>query len=174
MESPTQFASTYQHMSDGELVQIANEGGLLPEAKQALAEELRRRKLKVADLLHLKEPHRTSLEKETTERWFPMTWGHTLGFGLYGGKYLNERDREDNIQVQTKFFVFGIPLVPVASYRFKCSGSADKWLQWNPSQKPLNRVRLDWSQVFMTWFQTALWIVGTIAAVVLYERFKER
>ena len=39
MRSPAEFAETYQHMSDGQLLQTAREDGLLPEAKQALQEE---------------------------------------------------------------------------------------------------------------------------------------
>jgi hypothetical protein len=174
MESAAQLAITYQNMSEGELLEIANESGLTSEARQVIAEELHRRKLRASDLPRVKEPRQTSLEQETEERWFPLTRGHSLGFGLYGRKYLNEADKEANIQVRTKFFVFAIPLVPIASYRFKCTGDANKWFHWDAEQQVLNRVPLDWSQVLRTWLTTALWIGGTIAAIVLYEYFRGR
>jgi hypothetical protein len=180
MESPSQLASTYQHMSEGALLEIANEGGLTPEAKQAIAEELHRRKLKTSDLAQVKESPHERLEKEAQERWFPLARGHSLGFGLYGRKYLSESDREENIQAKTKFFVFVIPLIPIASYRFRCSAAgnkwysskANKWFQLNIEQKPLSQEPLDWSQVFKTWLTSLLWIGGAMAAIILYGRFK--
>ena len=174
MESQSQLAATYEHMSAGELLQIANEGGLRPESKQALAEELHRRKLKASDLPSHKQTAQEHLEEETRERWFPLFRYRSLGFGLYGRSYLNEADKVSNIQVRTKFFVFVIPLVPIASYRFRCTGEPGKWFQWSTDQQALNRVPLVWTQVFMTWLKTLLWIGGTIAAVVLYEKFRGR
>jgi hypothetical protein len=104
----------------------------------------------------------------------PLARSRSLGFGLYSRIYLSEADREANIQVRTKFFVFAIPLVPIASHRFKCSGKPGKWFQWNTDQHVLNRVPLLWRQVFITWLSTLLWIGGTIAAIFLYETFRGR
>jgi len=174
VESQSQLAATYRHMSEGELLQISNEGGLLPEARQALAEEMQRRKLKASDFPHPKETAKRKLNEETRERWFPLARGHSLGFGLYGRSYLNEGDRAANIQVRTKFFVFAVPLIPIASYRFKCTGEASKWFQWDTDQQPLNRIPLVWTQVFTTWLKTLLWIVGAVVAVALYERLRGR
>lgn len=175
MESSSQLAATYQHMSDGELLQISREGGLLPEAKQALYDEIRSRNLKSTDLPHTTEPHKTALEKESGERWLPLSW-YRDGFGLYGRSYLNQQDRASNIQVRTKFLVLaGLPLVPRASYRFKYPGPPKKWGWWNDADgHVLGRIPIVWSQVFRVWLTTLLWIVGTIAAVVLYEKLRGR
>jgi len=148
MATPSELLSTYQHMTDGQLLQVANEGGLIPEAQLALAEELHRRNIKKTDVALHKEKRQETLEKEATERWFPF--GYSLGYAFYGRKYLNEDDRRQNIHVRTKFFVFTIPLIPIASYRFKCSGSPSKWFQWNTQYRVLNRVPLNWDQVFLT------------------------
>jgi len=163
MRSPAEFAETYQHMSDGQLLQTAREDGLLPEAKQALHEEINRRNLKQADLPHSTEPNKTRLEKETEERWLPLS-RYRWGYGFYGRSYLDESDKESKTQLKTKFFVCaGIPLVPIASYRFKCEEDEDK---------PLNRLPINWPQVFRVWFTTFLWIAGTIAAIAFYEWIK--
>ena len=163
MRTPAEFAETYQHMSDGQVLQTARENGLLPEAKQYLQEEIRRRNLKSSDLTREVEPHKTRLEKETKERWLPLSrW--RWGYGLYGHSYLNEADKEASIQFRTKFFVAaGIPLVPIASYRFK---------QTEEDDKVLDRIPIVWPQVFRVWMTTFLWIAGTIAAVLLYEHFR--
>ena len=164
MRSPAEFAETYQHMSDGQLLQTAREDGLLPEAKQALHEEIRRRSLKPEDQPHSTEPHKTRLEKETEERWFPLSWPR-WGYGMYGRSYLDEDDRKSKVQLKTKFFVCaGIPLIPIASYRFKCEEDNDK---------VLNRLPIVWPQVFRVWLTTLLWIAGTIAVVFAYEWFRD-
>jgi hypothetical protein len=50
MNSYADFASAYRHMSDDQLLLVANEGGLVEEANRALSEELKRRDLKPSDL----------------------------------------------------------------------------------------------------------------------------
>jgi hypothetical protein len=175
METQSQLAATYENMSDGELLQISNEGGLMPEAKQALAGELHRRKLKASDLPQHKHKAKDQFKEETQERWFPFARYHSLGFGLYGRSYLSDADKEANIQTRTKFFVFAIPLVPIASYRFKYPGAPKRWGWWNDSDAhALGRIPIVWSQVFMTWLKAVLWIGGTLAAVVLYEKLRGR
>ena len=168
MHTPSEFLTTYQHMTDAQLLQVANEGGLVPEAQLALTEELHRRNLKKSDLAQHRPSARKRLESESRELWFPLVRYHSLGFGFYGRKYLNEHDRKEHIQVRTKFFVFTIPLIPIASYRFKCTGDPNKWFQWNTQYRVLNHVPLNWDQVFLTWAKTAAWIIGMFAAVALY------
>ena len=163
MRTPAEFAETYSHMSDDQLLQTAREDGLLPEAKQALHEEISHRNLKPGDQPRQVEPHETRLEKETKERWLPLSW-YRWGYSLYGHTYLSESDRGSKIQLKTKFLVCaGIPLIPIASYRFKCEEEEDK---------PLNRLPINWPQVFRVWLTTFLWIAGTIAAIALYDRIK--
>jgi len=163
-------------MSDGQLLQTAHEDGLLPEAKQALHEEIRRRNLKPRDIPHSTEPHKTHLEKQSEEKWLPALGWHRTGFGLCGHAYLNQSDRESNIQVRTKFFVLsGLPLVPVASFRFKYPTEAKKWYGWDDDHaRVVNRIPIVWPQVFRIWLAWFLWISGAIAAFVVYDWLKGR
>jgi len=85
-----------------------------------------------------------------------------------GHKFLNEADKEAHIQIRTKWFTFNyIPLIPLASYRFQCSGDPAKWFQWNRQRRPLGRVPLDWNQALTTWLKTIACIVGAIAFTAL-------
>lgn len=163
MPAPSELLSTYQHMTDGQLLQVANDGGLVPEAELVLAEELRRRNLKPSDLPLYKESPKDRLQAETQQKSFRGT-----GLRFYGRKFQNEADKRANIQVRTKWFAFAyIPLIPLASYRFQCSGDPDKWFQWNPRRHPLGRIPLDWNQALMTWTKAAACIAGTIAFTAL-------
>jgi hypothetical protein len=172
MPTHAEFLTTYQHMTDGQLLQVANEGDLIPEAQFALGEELRRRNLKNTDLPRHKETRHEKLEKETKERWFPLARYRSLGFALYGRKFLNDIDRQQNVVVRTRFFVFIIPLIPIASYRFKYSGDPRRWFQWKAEYHVLNRVPLNWDEVLFTWAKTAAWMLAAIAAGLLYGWLK--
>lgn len=161
-------------MTDGELLQTLSEGGLVPEAKQILSEEIHRRNLSPSDPPNHQPSEKEQLRHEAQERWFPLARTGSLGFSLYGRNYLTPEDQEENIQVRTKFFVFAyIPLIPIASYRFKYRGRAG-WFQWDTVERPLNRVPIVWTQVLMTWLKTFLWICGTVSAVFLYESLRQR
>ncbi|HXE09732.1 MAG TPA: hypothetical protein VN612_17640 [Acidobacteriaceae bacterium] len=176
MRTPAEFAATYQHMSDGQLLQTDREDGLLPEAKQALHEEIRRRGLKPGDLPRPieAEPHKTKLQKASEEKLFTSGRGGQWGFGLYGHRYLNQSDRESNILVRTKFFVLAsFPLVPRASFRFKYRSTAKRWYGWDDDQaRVIGKIPIVWPQVFRVWLTAFLYIAGIVAAVVLYEWFK--
>jgi hypothetical protein len=150
MSTHTDFAQTYENMSDGQLLQIANEGGLVDKAKQALADELHRRNLKKSDLIHHKELPRVRLRQEAREREFPLSAYGGTGFFFFGRHYLTPADKESNIQLRTKWLAFSyLPLIPLASYRFKCKQKGWKLFHWT-DQVVLNRVSLNWDQIFLT------------------------
>lgn len=167
MKNHSDFAATYENMSDGQLLKISNEGNLVEEAGLALTHELRRRNLTNHDFQRHQEPPQEKLQNEVKERWFPL--GRRLGFGLYGRTYLNEGDRLHNIQTRTKFFVLGIPLIPIASYRLRYKNDRHGWFQLNSDGKALSRVPLLWSQVVMTWIKTLLLIAAIIGFFALLD-----
>lgn len=149
MNTQTDFAKTYESMSDGQLLQTASEGCLVDEAKQTLAEELHRRNLKIDELPRHKESLRTRLRREATERVLPSRAGAT-GFVFFGRHYLTPADKEANIQLRTKWIaVGGLPLIPLASYRFKCIQEGWRFFHWT-DQVVINRVPLNLDQVFLT------------------------
>jgi len=150
MNANIDFATTYENMSDGQLLQTANEGGLVDEAKQALANELHRRNLKKSDLVHHKESPRVRLRRETTERELPLSRYGGTGILFFGRRYLSQSDKDANIQLRTKWIALSwLPLIPLASYRFKCKRQGWKFFYWT-DQVVLNQVPLNWGQVFLT------------------------
>ena len=68
MQSAADFAKTYKMMSDGKLLQTANEGSLVDEAELALEEELMRRNLKRCDFSQYCESPHERLQREMKER----------------------------------------------------------------------------------------------------------
>lgn len=165
MPDTNALAEYYQSLSDQGLLSLASEGGFTGEAREVLHQELARRNLKTGDVKRFAaETEHGNLREEATERG----GGYRLpGLQLFGRSYLNEVDRKDNIQVRTKWFtISGIPLVPIASYRFKCAGSSGKGPLAEAALTVIDRVPLNWAQVFMTWFKTAALIVGVGLLIV--------
>jgi hypothetical protein len=129
-----------------------------------LGKELARRNLGSGDLKrYVAETQRNKLREEVTERGGGY---RSLGLQFFGGRYLNEADRRANIQVRTKWFTMsGIPLIPIASYRFKCTGISGESTHAS-EHRVIDRVSLDWPQVFITWIKTAILFVGAGLLIV--------
>jgi hypothetical protein len=152
-----EFTRYYKTLTDAELLNLKSQGGFTEEAEQELAEELRRRNLKPAKLKRHIVHERIRLREEAKEKGFA---GRGPALLFFGRRYLNDADKRANIQLRTKWFALGgIPLVPIASYRFKCTGDAGKWHLGDPEQRVINRVPLNWTQVFLTWMKTAIFIL---------------
>jgi hypothetical protein len=165
MPDTNAFQEYYQTLTDDQLLKLRSEGGFTEEAEQTLRSELGRRKLASADLKrYVAEIERTKLREEVEERGGGY---RTPGLQLFGRRYLNEGDRETSIQVRTKWFTMsGIPLIPIASYRFKYTGNPGEGSRADTQQHVIGRVPLDWAQVFMTWCKTAILFIGAGLLIV--------
>jgi hypothetical protein len=144
----------YKALTDQQLLNLKREGGFAAEAEGVLDKELARRNLGTGDLTrYIAAIQRNRLREEVTERGGGY---RQLGFQLFGSRYLSEADKGANIEVKTKWFTLsGIPLVPIASYRFKFADSSDE-------RRVIDRVSLDWMQVFQTWIKTSISLIGWV------------
>jgi hypothetical protein len=93
------YASQYATLSDGEILQLASEGGLRPEADIALRAEMHKRSIGAAEVQSLR------VEQMKTE--LQMSVGHNpsnrgTGLSLQGHKFLTQEDREKRITVVTR------------------------------------------------------------------------
>jgi hypothetical protein len=115
---------------------------------------------------------RSQLREEVTERGGGY---RSLGLQFFGRRYLNKADRKANIQIRTKWFTMsGIPLIPIASYRFKCASSSGKSSHASTEQRVIDRVSLDWAQVFLTWSKTAILFIGIGLLIVGISLYLDR
>jgi hypothetical protein len=151
----------YEALTDTALLNLAREGGFTEEAQQVLAKELRRRNLNDNDVKrYVTRGEQIKLHEEAEERG---SRGRGPGLLFFGRRFLNNSDKEANIQLRTKFFALGgIPLIPIASYRFKCTGHREQG-------RVIDRVPLNWAQVFITWGKTAILLIGAGLLIVGIE-----
>ena len=147
----------YETLTDAQLLNLRSEGGFTEQAEQVLADELKRRNLRASDVKRYAVSERIRLREEAQEKGFA---GRGPALRFFGRRYLNEADKTANIQLRTKWFALGgIPIVPLASYRLKSTGTPIKWFGDDTEQRVINRVPLNWPQVFLTWAKTAIFIL---------------
>lgn len=163
MPDTSSLAKYYEGLTNAELLNLMNEGGFTDEAKHVLAGELRRRNLGADDLERYEhQGKRIELQEETTEKGY-LSRGTGLLF--FGSRYLNSEDRRSNIQLRTKWFAIGgVPQIPIASYRFQCSRTSGKGSSQEIRQRVINRVALNWTQIFLTWLKTAVIVTCIVLA----------
>lgn len=167
MQDTTTLAKYYETLSDSQLMELRREGGFTEQAEQVFAQELKRRNLGAAEFKkneHIME--RAKLREEAQEKGFR---GRGPGLLLFGRGYLNEADKEANIQVRTKFFSLGrIPLVPIASFQIKCNRGQKTFS--NLEKHVIERVPIVWPQVFLIWLQAAgiILAIGLLIAGILW------
>jgi hypothetical protein len=165
MPDATVLETYYKALTDRELLKLRTDGGFTEEAEQVLCKELDRRHLTTGDVKkYVAATERNDLRDEVVERGGGY---RSLGLQFFGKTYLNESDRVAKIQVRTKWFTAsGIPLIPIASYRFKCAENSGSSFRTNTRRNVINRVPLNWPQVFMTFAKTAMQVIGWILLIV--------
>jgi hypothetical protein len=175
MPDANQLASYYQSLTDSELLNQVSEGGFTDEAERVLKKELTRRHLNQSDVKrYVAATQRSSLHDEVAERGEGY---RSLGVQFFGRSYLSEADKTAEIQVRTKWLtVSGIPLIPIASYRFRCTSGNSKRRPMDASRSVVDRMPLQWGQVFLTGMKTTALLIGGVVLIVgaywLLERVK--
>jgi len=160
------FATQYRDMTDDQLLQIASEGGLADEAAVALHADMASRKL-APDALSSYQADQLGLERKRTER------SNQSGvFRLFGRRFISQVNMKHHVEIRTKWFApRGIPIFPVASYRYSCRRKAIGKATAS-SEKLIDRVPLDWGQVFRTGAKTygvAILVVTLLAVVAEWQ-----
>lgn len=152
MTEHTDFAIEYHGMTDEQLLEIAGEGGLVDEAQQALQVEMKNRKLTPEMVQNYRaETQRYNLAQKAEIKHELFSFSL---FRLYGRAFLSEEDKAQGIQVRTKWLTLrGLPIVPVASYRYRCEDVTTGLIRWK-EEKVIDQVALNWRQAGRTWLKT--------------------
>ena len=165
MPDKTALENYYRTLTDQQLLQLRSEGGFTADAEHALSIELSQRHLGSSDVnKYVEATERNKLRDEVVERGGGY---RGLGFQFFGKGFLNEADRSANIEVRTKWFTMsGIPVIPIASYRFKCAKEPGSSFSTSTQRNVISRVPLCWRQVFLTFAKTAAAIFGVGLLIV--------
>jgi hypothetical protein len=172
MDEHTNFAVEYKGLTDEQLLQIAGEGGLVEEAAQAIQIEMRSRKLTPAMVENYRaETQRYELARKAEDPNRSQSMFGT-GFTILGRAYLSDQDKAQGIQVRTKWFALrGLPLFPVASYRYSCQDVTTGLIQWK-EEKVIDQVPLNWKQAGRTWLKTTGLIILSLALLIAFLEWR--
>lgn len=165
MPDKADLENYYRTLSDQQLLQLRSEGGFTSDAERALGIELAQRHLGSKDVSkYVVAAERSKLREDVVERGGGY---RRFGFQFFGRGFLSEADRSANIEVRTKWFTMsGIPIIPIASYRFKCANESKSLFSTNTQRNVISRVPLWWPQVFLTFAKTATVILGAGLLIV--------
>jgi hypothetical protein len=170
MDSPSDFALTYQKMTDDEILQLASEGGFVDVAQNALQAELHRRNITSQQVAELHSNQEQEKVAKRATRAFSLKG---TGLVFYGRRYMSESDREQNIQLRTKWFALvGFPIFPIASYRFAYTTRSKFKLWWNAQGTFVDQVPLQWSQVLTTWVKTIAYLSAVFLVFFLHDLWR--
>jgi hypothetical protein len=160
------FAALYAAMSDTEILQLAADGGLRPEAEAPFAAELATRNITSAAIAAERERlTRARLQLQAGRNPYYKFKGTGLRFR--GNTVLSEADREQGISLRTRWvMLWWLSLVPLGSYRVKPpEKKASSWQYTIVSKEPLN-----WPQVVRGWAQTSAVIIVLTCFVFFWVR----
>jgi hypothetical protein len=165
MPDISELEKYYKTLTDRQLLNLRAEGGFTAEADQVLSREFALRRLGSGEVKNrAAAAERSKLRDEVVERGGGKG---SLGLQFFGKSFLNPADREANIQVRTKWFtISGIPLVPIASYRFKAAKDAENSFPAYMQRSVINRVPIYWPQAFLTFAKTVSVIIGAGLLIV--------
>lgn len=117
--SDEDFRALYAAMSDEEILHLAAEGGLRPEAEAAFVEQVAARAISVEAIEAERERQElANLQAKVGSNPF---WGYRgTGLKFRGKAFLSQEDEERGVWVQTRWFVvWWLCLVPLGSYRVR-------------------------------------------------------
>lgn len=147
------FETLYREMSDDEILKLASEGGLRPEADIALRSEPMKCKLSTKDVngMCLRQK-----EADLQIRVGSSPYDRGTGLRFRGFKVLRKGDR--GVSATTRWIEFAyMPLIPIGSYSVVRSAKDDR----NP--KIIGKEKLQWDQVLEEWKRATI-----LASLILH------
>lgn len=151
MESTQEYREAYRRMPDYQILQIASEGGLVPEAVQALNEELAARGATTHDIDQHAEyvTHQKLLQQVGNNILYVP---HGVGIAFRGKRFSSIEDERLGIELRTRWIiVFWIPVIPIGSYRIIWGASSSTFLGRRKSFQIVSKEKLDLQQVIKIW-----------------------
>jgi hypothetical protein len=159
--SEKEFGAMYAAMSDEEILHLAAEGGLRPEAEATFAEQLAGRNISAEAVEAERErQERAKLQARVGSNPF---WSYRgTGLKFRGKEFLSKEDEERGIWVQTRWFVmWWLCVVPLGSYRVRAVAGDPR------GYEIMSREPLHLKQVWMGLGKTVLVVVLVLCPLLL-------
>ena len=159
--SEEDFRPLYTAMSDEEILHLAAEGGLRPEAEAAFAEQVAARNISVESVKAERErqEHAKLQAKVGSNPFWPY---RGTGLKFRGKAFRSKQDEERGISIQTRWFVmWWLCLVPLGSYRVRAAPDDPR------GYEIMSRERLYWPQVWIGLMKTVFVLLLVLGPLLL-------
>jgi hypothetical protein len=144
------FRALYAAMSDEEILHLAAEGELKPEAEAAFAEQLAGRSIS-AEAVEAERERQEHAKLQARVGSNPFVPYRGTGLKFRGKAFLSEEDEARGIYVQTRWYVmWWLCLVPLGSYRVRAA-PGDRRGYEIVSREPLHLKQV-WMELMKTVF----------------------
>ena len=166
------FAAQYEALSDDEILRVAaDRKDLLEEARQALDQEMLRRGLKEAEVSQYQSHVERAEIQEATSNL--RLWRGTGKLFLGKGAYVSDPGRKwEEFDTTLWVIVFGIPLVPLSTYRIRRAVKLRLFGPWQSYRfTVISRRGRDWRLIFTTWGWLGFALAVLAFALKLLNRF---
>lgn len=167
----------YQHLTQGELLHLAEERAeLTDDARLALDEELHRRALSQSDLDSYRLQREAADKADKLKRATP-TYIHNVGLGKrFFGKANRHRDPEklfEQYDTTLWFVVFWFPVFPIATFTVR--RNLERWLGFTVGSEAvaIERHPRNWEQILLTWVKAASVLLALRLTFLLLLRHPE-
>ncbi len=149
------FTALYAAMSDADLLELAAEGGLRPEAEAPFAAEVAARGIGPAAIAAERE-RLTRARLQAAVGRNPYYKFKGTGLRFRGNTFLSVEDREQGISLRTRWvMLWFLSLIPLGSYRVQTPKRKTSSWQYTI----ISRERLSWPQVMRGWAETSAVII---------------
>jgi hypothetical protein len=154
----------YQHLTEDELLHVADESEqLTDEARLALESELRRRNLSTSEVNAYKRQAADDNEADKLRRARRQVIPH-LGLGKkFLGKTNCRRDPSDLFELYEStlwFVVLWFPVYPIATYTVR--RDLERWLGivFTSNEIALDRHPRNWAMILLTWVEASAFVLA--------------
>lgn len=153
----------YQHLTDDEVLQIANERDqLTDDARVVLDSELVRRKLSIKDVYSQKLAYvrAEKLERARTQHRIINRGSFDssgIGFGFRGKRNLRRdpQGRFEEYESTRWFIILWLPVYPIATFTVHRTLSRGLGIVFKSDPQPIERHPRNWEQILLTWVKAA-------------------
>jgi len=155
------FRAMYAAMSDEEILHLAAEGGLRPEAEVAFVEQLATRNIS-AEAVEAERERQEHAKLQARVGSNPFWSYRGTGLKFRGKAFLSKEDEERGIWVQTRWFVmWWLCLIPLGSYRVRVAPGNRR------GYEIMSREPLHLGQVWMELGKTVLVLLLVLGPLLL-------
>jgi hypothetical protein len=167
----------YQHLTEDELLHVADESEqLTDEARLALESELRRRNLSTSEVNAYKRKYADDNQADKLRRARRQVVPN-LGLGKkFLGKTNRRRDPSDLFELYEStlwFVVLWFPVYPFATYTVR--RDLERWLGmvFRSNEIALDRHPRNWAMILLTWVKASVFVLALRLMFLLVLQYPE-